>query len=288
MSVSEERLAADGVAYTYADFERWYGTQATQMWEAAAATEHSQSECRVAADGISYSYADFEQYYGTTAADLWNKAAATELSERPGLQASSSGNEPPHPAEHAQALQRAATDNDDADSLARVSAEHGQQPSQTAGASSHVPRADATEHSSSSSAAPTPPQTPLMAPMLKKIKLLMAQLYKENCSAENPFGVQTARQLEHELSLTDYPWQQILGDAFPANRELVRSVASFFPDEADSNRGGAPRLDIVLTFNDGMTVRYHPQAKLIWSTEPQPTLAMQKRMNLARKYRNRR
>ena len=162
--------------------------------------------------------------------------------------------------------------------------EHGQQPSQTAGASSHVPRADATEHSSSSSAAPTPPQTPLMAPMLKKIKLLMAQLYKENCSA----GVQTARQLEHELSLTDYPWQQILGDAFPANRELVRSVASFFPDEADSNRGGAPRLDIVLTFNDGMTVRYHPQAKLIWSTEPQPTLAMQKRMNLARKYRNRR
>ena len=43
MSVSEERLAADGVAYTYADFERWYGTQATQMWEAAAATEHSQS-----------------------------------------------------------------------------------------------------------------------------------------------------------------------------------------------------------------------------------------------------
>ena len=43
----------------------------------------------------------------------------------------------------------------------------------------------------------------------------------------------------------------------------------------------APRLDIVLTLNDGVTVRYHPKAALIYSTETQPTKAMQERYNLA-------
>ena len=33
------------------------------------------------------------------------------------------------------------------------------------------------------------------------------------------------------------------------------------------------------------TARYHPKAKLIWSDEPQPTLAMQQRLNLAAKMR---
>ena len=39
----EQRIAADNMAYTYTDFVTWYHTHANQMWETAAATEHSES-----------------------------------------------------------------------------------------------------------------------------------------------------------------------------------------------------------------------------------------------------
>ena len=34
------RVATDGVAYTYASFEQWYGPHATHMWDMSAAVEH--------------------------------------------------------------------------------------------------------------------------------------------------------------------------------------------------------------------------------------------------------
>ena len=150
MSLQGRRLAADGAAYTYADFEQWYGARARHMWEGAAATEHSQSQWRLAADGAAYTYADFEQWYGAHARRMWEGAAATEHSQsrtpqssnvRPvqcsagdgadaaerreraaatehsgstGLQASSSGSEAPHPAGAtacAGALPRTATEH---------------------------------------------------------------------------------------------------------------------------------------------------------------------------------
>ena len=40
MSSPVRRLAADGVAYTYAEFERWYGAHAPRMCEGATATAH--------------------------------------------------------------------------------------------------------------------------------------------------------------------------------------------------------------------------------------------------------
>ena len=67
MSVLERRPAADGVAYTYAAFQRWYREHAARMWEEAAATEQSQSQLRFAADGAAYTYTDFEEYYGAHA-----------------------------------------------------------------------------------------------------------------------------------------------------------------------------------------------------------------------------
>ena len=36
-----QRIAADGLAYTYIDFVTWYGTHAELLWESATATEHS-------------------------------------------------------------------------------------------------------------------------------------------------------------------------------------------------------------------------------------------------------
>jgi hypothetical protein len=39
--LAARRIAADGTAYTYTDFVNWYGTCAGELWERAAATEHS-------------------------------------------------------------------------------------------------------------------------------------------------------------------------------------------------------------------------------------------------------
>ena len=67
------RVAVDGAAYSYSDFEQWYGAHAKQMWEGAAATEHR----RVAANGAAYTYAEFVQWYGALSRQMWEEAAAT-------------------------------------------------------------------------------------------------------------------------------------------------------------------------------------------------------------------
>ena len=67
------RVAVDGAAYSYSDFEQWYGAHAKQMWEGAAAAEHK----RVAANGAAYTYADLVQWYGTLSRQMWEEAAAT-------------------------------------------------------------------------------------------------------------------------------------------------------------------------------------------------------------------
>jgi hypothetical protein len=92
--MSDRRFAADGIAYTYTDFVKWYGPQAKKMWGGAAATEHSQNyspDCgssamslpdrRIAADGTAYTYNDFVDWYGQDANKLWEEAAATEHSQ---------------------------------------------------------------------------------------------------------------------------------------------------------------------------------------------------------------
>ena len=118
-------------------------------------------------------------------------------------------------------------------------------------------------------------------PRTKTIKSLFKQLYDENCAQHPVNGNWTVQQIEHELPLGDYKWKDILGEKFPPGRELVSAIATFFPAEADQNRNDAPRLDVVLSFSDGITARYHPKAELIWSTDPQPTEAMQQRINRA-------
>jgi len=58
-------------------------------------------------------------------------------------------------------------------------------------------------------------------------------------------------------------------------------VPAFFHDEPDPNQWDKPRLDIVVSFDNGHSVRYHPGAAPIWSTSWMPTGAMQKRYNRA-------
>ena len=76
-------------------------------------------------------------------------------------------------------------------------------------------------------------------------------------------------------------WRNMLN--LPAGREPTSFVPTFFPAEPDPNQRDKPRLDIVVSFDNGDSVRYHPRAEPIWSTSPQPTDAMQKRYNRARK-----
>ena len=54
-------------------------------------------------------------------------------------------------------------------------------------------------------------------------------------------------------------------------------VPTFFHDEPDPNQKDKPRLDIVVSFDNGVSARYHPSAVPIWLTETQPTGAMQTR-----------
>ena len=80
-------------------------------------------------------------------------------------------------------------------------------------------------------------------------------------------------------------WESAFGSNYPRGQQVTNCVAVFFQDEADANQGGKPRLDIVVTFSNGMQVRFHPAAKPIWSTEQQPTAAMKARMQLMLKQR---
>ena len=64
---------------------------------------------------------------------------------------------------------------------------------------------------------------------------------------------------------------------------ITAATPTFYKHEPDPNRGDKPRLDIVVSFANGRSVRYHPSAEPIWSDELQPTKAMQVRYNRARK-----
>ena len=39
---------------------------------------------------------------------------------------------------------------------------------------------------------------------------------------------------------------------------------TFYMDEADHNRFDRPRLDFVVSFDDGQEMRYHPGTDYIW------------------------
>ena len=83
-------------------------------------------------------------------------------------------------------------------------------------------------------------------------------------------------------SLKHVHWPSMLGmSEFPPTLVIKDIIPKFYVDEPDPNRGDKPRLDILVCFQNGVTVRYHPQATPIWSHEPMPTNAMRTRWNRA-------
>ena len=47
----------------------------------------------------------------------------------------------------------------------------------------------------------------------------------------------------------------------------------FYMNEADVDQGDRPRLDLQITLSHGESVRYHPQAELIWLPPPRRSRA---------------
>ena len=62
----------------------------------------------------------------------------------------------------------------------------------------------------------------------------------------------------HDLGWMD--WPNVIKDERLRRREhaMVSIMSTFYMDEADANKFDMPRLDFVVTFNDGQAVRYHP------------------------------
>ena len=74
-----------------------------------------------------------------------------------------------------------------------------------------------------------------------------------------------------ETNLEGLPWRQCLAsvsDLHTPDNPITKCSAKLFLSEADPNYEDRPRLDLVAVQADGTWVRWHPKAKLIWSTEP--------------------
>ena len=99
------------------------------------------------------------------------------------------------------------------------------------------------------------------------------------CRWDYSTGMWRTPATEPDARLRGLDWQNMLhlGPGWtPTN-----FVPTFFHDEPDPNQKDKPRLGIVVSFDNGVSARYHPSAVPIWSTETQPTDAMQTRYNRA-------
>ena len=136
---------------------------------------------------------------------------------------------------------------------------------------------------------PTRPPPPLPfnpPPYFPTIRSIMDH-YNAGCVFNNE-SQQWSVPVTHHLDLIDqFEWTKMLdfGDEFPPGKSIVTIVPTFYMDEPGHNQRNKPRLDILVSFNDGETVRYHPRADLIWSSTQQPTQAMRKRYDLRKKMR---
>ena len=125
-----------------------------------------------------------------------------------------------------------------------------------------------------------PAQQPQLA-----IKRDVLEPLLEACTWDDALGWMTpATGPDDRLFRMD--WRNMLN--LPPGRAPTSFVPTFFHREPDPNQRDKPRLDIVVSFDNGDSVRYHPRADPIWSTSPQPTDAMQKRYNRAKTLARRR
>ena len=91
MSLSECRFAADSAAYYTWDGVGWAAAATEHSHSRTSQSSNVRPAQRIAADGMAYTYTDFVTWYGTHAARLWEEATATEHSGSTDLQPLPSG-----------------------------------------------------------------------------------------------------------------------------------------------------------------------------------------------------
>ena len=124
------------------------------------------------------------------------------------------------------------------------------------------------------------PATSHVPPLAISIKRDVFNPLLEQCRWDYSTGMWRTPATEPDAGLRGLDWQNML--KLPPGWTPTNFVPTFFHDEPDPNQRDKPRLDIVVSFDNGHSVRYHPSAEPIWSTSPQPTDAMQKRYNRAK------
>ena len=89
----------------------------------------------------------------------------------------------------------------------------------------------------------------------------------------------------HDIGWMDLPNVVKDEELLRGHHAMVSIMPAFYMDEADSNRFDRPRLDFVVYFDDGQTVRYHPNAKCIWLPADPDNKAIDKRCKYLEKMR---
>ena len=149
-----------------------------------------------------------------------------------------------------------------------------------------VPISNATATSSEGVLAVRPPENAMAHQTNQQsthIKAALQRIYK-NVKFDASTNQWLLPEPDMGESLKRVHWPSMLGmSEFPPTLVIQDIIPKFYVDEPDHNRGDKPRLDILVCFQNGKTVRYHPQASPIWSHEHMPIDAMRQRYNRAAK-----
>ena len=105
-----------------------------------------------------------------------------------------------------------------------------------------------------------------MPAVFKTIRSAMAW-WNDQCQRDAATGHWIVPVTQDMLGALDWmDWPHMLKDEDLKNeRYYISSIMPvFFMDEADANHFDRPRLDFVVSFDDGRAVRYHAAADKIW------------------------
>ena len=125
-----------------------------------------------------------------------------------------------------------------------------------------------------------PPPVPPM-PMFSKVRQVL-DWWNNRCQKDEHtkrWIIPATQDMLHAIGWM--PWSNMVKDDRLRRGEhaIIRIMPTFYVDEADHNRDGKPRLDLVIEFNDGEAVRYHPDANPISLPASADNEAMRQRRN---------
>ena len=247
------------------------GSQALAQSQSVDLTQ--EAEKRIAEqDGLAYTYREYVRWFGKVQGDAEWQNSLPAASEKPSPNKTGdtkSSSEHPEMPKTPLACAEPPSDHDQQQQDAKDTLEL--QAKNTSASSSADTAAEATHQSTAVQTVQLPDT---------KIKRIFQSL-NAKCTQDPETGhwsCPDTGDAETESALWKFHWDQMVG------RDDIKSIVpTFYPMEADANQQGKPRLDLLVTFENGASVRYHPKAKPIWSSDSQPTDAMQNRMRYKEK-----